>query len=175
MTRNPPTSGPVSTGRDCIVLADHQQDLARLVGADRRVRNQQRVGRAAVGQAHVAEHARRQEIIGVGHHRAGADRARVLADAIVGEVEPALPIIGGLVLQADFGDLTGRASRLARTRRLEEQGFRHVEREIERIERVDRGQQRLVGADDIAGVDAAVGDPPADRRPDMGELDIQRA
>ena len=53
-------------GRDRAVLADDQHDLARLVGADGCVRHQQRRRGSAVGQPHVAEHARRQEVIGVG-------------------------------------------------------------------------------------------------------------
>ena len=96
-------------GRNRVVLADRQHDLACLVGADGRVRDEQGKRRPAVGEAHVAEHARRQEIVRVANDCARPDRARVLADAIVGEVERSAPIVAGLVLQPDLGHVAGGA------------------------------------------------------------------
>ena len=58
-------------GGDRVVLADHQHDLARLVGADGGVGDQQGRRRPAVGEAHVAEHAGRQEIVGIGDRPRG--------------------------------------------------------------------------------------------------------
>ena len=100
-------SGLDGLGRDGVVLADRQHDLACLVGADGRVRDEQRKRRPAVGEPHVAEHARGQEIGRVANDRAGADRSRILADAIVGEVEPAAPAVTGLVLQPDLCHVAG--------------------------------------------------------------------
>ena len=166
-------------GGDRAVLADDQHDLARLVGPDRGVGDQQRRGRSAIGQAHVAEHAGRQEVVGVGDDRAGADRARILVDAVVGEVEPAAPVIvrprpaAGSRRSAPASPLACRSRAVLRIER-----FRHVEGEIDRIERVDRGQQRSAAVacrDEIAGIDPAVGNAAADRRADLGELDVERA
>ena len=88
----------------------------------------------------------------------------------------AVPAIVGLVLEPDLGHLRRRA-RLPLARGLEVQRFRHVEREVDRVERVDRGQQGAAvaaRADQIAGIDPPVGDAAADRRADLGELDVER-
>ena len=44
---------------------------------------------------------------------------------------------------------------------------------MDRIERNDRRQDRLIGLDKIAGTDRAVADTPGDRRPDLGIFEIQ--
>src|SRR3546814_14755087 len=76
--------------------------------------------------------------------------------------------MGGCVLKLDL-DRRARVTRLFGALRLEEQRLRRVEAEIDRIERVDRRQQRrlraLATCDEIARLAATIGDPPAARRP----------
>eukprot|EP01034_Spumella_vulgaris_P003705 gene3705-4752_t len=73
----------------------------------------------------------------------------------------------------------GSTAGLALALRFQEQGLRAVEVEVDRVERVDRRQQATAGAfarrDEVAGVDAAIRNPAADRRPDLGEFDVERA
>jgi hypothetical protein len=107
-------------GGNGAILADDQHGLARLIGLDRFIGHHQRLHRAAVGQAHVAEHAGRQEQLGVGDDRA-PDRARMRVEAVVGEVQTALPVVAALILKLDL-DLGG-AVLGAVTLGLEEQGF----------------------------------------------------
>ena len=74
--------------RDAAVV-DHQHEFARLLGADRRIGNEQRrVGRRA-GHADAAEHAGREQAAGIGEHRAAADRAGGAVDGVVDEIHPA--------------------------------------------------------------------------------------
>jgi hypothetical protein len=61
------------------------------------------------------------------------------------KVEAAVVAIIGLVLKLDF-HLGAGAARGAVALGLEEQGFGGIEGEIDRIERVDRGEQRGIGA-----------------------------
>src|SRR3546814_5423693 len=77
--------------RNHAVLADDIDDLARLVGLHRGGGDQQRARRLACRQPHVAEHAGGQEHLGIVEAAAGADRARAWVEAVVGEVDPALP------------------------------------------------------------------------------------
>ncbi len=97
-------------------------------------------------------------------------------EAVIDEVERAVPAIIGLVGQADV-DRNFLVEALAP--RLEERAFRSLEGEIDRIDRVDRGQQsgRLPasGRDQIARVDPAVGNPSRYRRAHSGELHIELA
>jgi hypothetical protein len=83
----------------------------------------------------------------------------------------------GLVLQTDL-DRRRRAAGSRRPLGLEEQGLGTVEAEIDRVERVDRGEQRtarpFARRDQIAGIDLAIRDPACDRGADLGELDIER-
>lgn len=62
---------------------------------------------------------------------------------------------------------------------LEIQRLRPVEREVDRIERVDRGQDGGVGrripCDEVADIDAAIGNAAGHRRADRGEFDIELA
>ena len=106
------------------------------------------------------------------HNGAGADRARARDRAPL-SVKSSVPCqrVIGLVLQADFDR---RAPVEALAARLEEQGFRPVELEIDRIHRVDRGQQRgrrrrRPPETEIARIDAAIRDAAGDRRAHGGE------
>src|SRR3546814_10557169 len=93
-------------------------------------------------------------------------------DRIVGEIDAALPAIAAFVLQPDLDLLPGCAAVLPVALGLEEQRLRTVEGKIDRIERVDRGEQGaacpLASCDQIAGVDAAIRDAAADRGADAG-------
>jgi hypothetical protein len=124
--------------------ADHQHDLARLIGLDRLVGHEQGIDFAPVRQAHVAEHPGGQEQFRVGQHGAAADRAGARIEAVVGEIEPALPAEIAFVLQADF-DLAAALAFGAIALGLQEQRFGGIKGEVDRIERVDRGQQRGIG------------------------------
>ena len=106
MTRKPSMSGPrLDRLRGATVpsFPTVSTDLARLVGADRAIRNEQRTRPCRRRQAHVSEHAGREEILsGCGRPLApGWSRISALMP-VVGEVDHAVPAIIGLVLQADF-------------------------------------------------------------------------
>src|SRR3546814_20440428 len=75
----------------------------------------------SIRQAHVAELAGGQEHIWVVEAAVCADRARAWVEAVVGEVDPALPAIVVFILQADF-DVGALLAALALG--LEEQGLR---------------------------------------------------
>ncbi len=165
-------------GGDLVLGVHCQHDLARLVGLDRIVGDQQRTNGAAVCQAHVAEHAGREEIARIGEHGAAPDGAGTLVEPIVGEVEIALPTVAGLVLKLDLdGGRCGAGT--PGTLGLEVERLGAVKGEIDRIERVDRGQHRAARAfaarDLVAGIDLAIGNAATDRRANLGELDVERA
>ena len=52
-----------------------------------------------------------EETVGVGDDGAGANRAGIALDAIVGEVDRAVPAIVRLILESDFDGLRGGARR----------------------------------------------------------------
>ena len=86
-----------------------------------------------------------------------------------------MPVV--LVDQLDVDQRRALAGRgqLARQHRplvAEEVGLAHVEDEVDRALRDDGGQERRFG-DQVADVDPAIGDPPADRRRDLGVLEIE--
>ena len=109
--------------RDVAVLADDQHDLARLIGLHGGIRARAAQAPPAGRQAHVAEHAGRQELARIGDDRAQPDRSGPRVEAVVGEIEPSVPAIVGLVLQPDF-DVGRRGAAFARPPRLEEQALR---------------------------------------------------
>ena len=146
-------------GLDRVVVLDHEHDLARLVGRDRRVRQQQRfIGRAA-DQPHAAELARQDREILVRDHRAAAQRAGRDIEAVVEEIHLAFMRRLGLAGQRHLH----RVRRIARTRPLALEPepvvplvgrLVDVEIDVDRIERDDRGQQRraaLAALHEIAG------------------------
>src|SRR5208282_4127155 len=67
-------------------VVDHEHEFARLLGADRGIGNEQRgIGRRA-GHADAAEHAGRENGVGIAEHRAAADRAGGTVDDVVDEI-----------------------------------------------------------------------------------------
>ena len=92
MTRKPSSSWAgrhVFLPHDAAVV-DDEHVFARLLGADRRVGNEQRVIGRRAGNANAAEHAGSEYAVGIGEHRAAADRARGGADDVVDEIDLAL-------------------------------------------------------------------------------------
>src|SRR6185437_4114348 len=72
------------------VILDHENDLAALVGRDRRIRNEQRlVGRAA-DQLHPAELARKDREIMIGDQRTAAQRTGGDVEPVVEKIHVAL-------------------------------------------------------------------------------------
>ena len=75
---------------DRIVVLDDEHDLARLVGRDRRIRQQQRLIRRAADQPDAAELAGQDREILVRDHRAAAQRAGRDIQAVVEEIHLAV-------------------------------------------------------------------------------------
>ena len=68
-------------------VIDDQHVFARLLGADRGIGNQQRRIRWRAGHADAAEHAGREDAVGIGEHGAAADGARGAVDDVVDEID----------------------------------------------------------------------------------------
>ena len=106
-----------------VLLVDHDDEFARLLGADRGVRNQQRLVRRRARHAHAREHARREHAVGICEHSAAADRAGRAVDHVVDEVHAALVVEIALVDQLErdrdagvaAGDVLAFASPAARS------------------------------------------------------------
>src|SRR3954469_9544550 len=89
-----------------------------------------------------------------------------------------MPSIVRFVLEADIDRLCSATGRGAVALVLEQQAFRDIEGEIDRIDRVDRRQQgcgaAVAAGDEATGIDAAIRDLAADRRTNAGELEVKR-
>ena len=130
-----------------VVVLDHEDDLARLIGGDGRIRQQQRfIGRAG-DQPHAAELPRQDGKILVRNHRPPAQRAGRDIQPVVEEIHLAVVRRFGFAGQCHLD----RIWILARTRPLaleiepvvfEVGRLIHVEIDVDRIERDDRGQER---------------------------------
>ena len=162
-------------GDNLATLADHQQDLARLVGLHRRVRDEQRIDFRTGLQAHVSEHSRRKKLLRIVDDGTRPNGTRPRIQRIVGEIELAMPAIFRFILQPDID----RSAVEPLAFGFQEKRFRSVEGEVDGIQRIDRRQQRgavaIASADKIAGVNAAVRYAARDRRPNRAELDVQAA
>ena len=128
-----------------------------------RIGDQQGRGRPTVREAHVAEHPWSQEIAGVGDDRAGANGPGILVETVVGEVESPPPTVIRFILKPDLRSLARAALGLPLTCGFQIKRFRNIEGEIDRIERIDGGQQSASSTgtsavDDIPGIDPAVRD-----------------
>ena len=99
---------------DRVVVLDHEHDLARLVGGDRRIRQQQRLVRRAADQPDAAELAGQDREILVRDHRAAAQRAGRDIEAVVEEIH--LAVMRGLGLAGQRH--LHRVRRIARARAL---------------------------------------------------------
>src|ERR1043166_787240 len=153
----------VARARD-VLAVDHHQELACLLRADGAVGHQQRVVRRRARHPDAAEHAGREQPVGIGEHRAAANRARRLADRVVDEVHAAVVVERALVEKLEVERHRGPACRriLAAVHALvaQEGGFIEGELEADRVDRHDGGELRGVSADaagnEIAGRDPAV-------------------
>ena len=100
---------------------------------------------------------------------------------VVDEIHPALVLEIGLVGEPDRDRILHVARRRPRSGRGEPQVAQEVrlaavEHEVNGIDRHDDGQQRRAGlaaGDQIAGIDAPVGDAPGDRRAHLGPFEIE--
>ena len=149
ITRRPSSSGPSVTGLASTVLSSltTKTILRDWSVRDRGVRQQQRlIGRAA-DQPHAAELPRQDREILVRDHRAAAQRAGRDIQPVVEEIHLAVMRRFGFAGQRHLH----RIRRIARTRPLalepepvvlEIGRLVHVEIDVDRIERDDRGQQR---------------------------------
>ena len=165
-----------------IVVLHHEHDLARLVGRDRRIRQQQRlIGRGA-DQPHAAELSGQDGEIVVSDHRAAAQRAGRYVEPVVEEIH--MPFMRGLGLASQRH--LHRIGRIARARPLalepqlvvlEVSRLVDVEIDVDRIERDDGGEQcrgAVVAAlHEIADTDEMAADAAGDRRHHVGEFDIE--
>ena len=87
MTRSRRRAGRASRIRRPCRRRRRPDIFARLLGADRRVGDEQRQVRRRAGHADAAEHARGEQAVGIGEDRAAADRARGRADDVVDEID----------------------------------------------------------------------------------------
>ena len=151
---------------DRVVFLDHEHDLARLVGGNGGVRQQQRlIGRAA-DQADAAELAGQDRQVLVRDDGAAAQGGGGDIHPVVEEIHLAVMRRLGLARQRHLH----RIGRIARTRPpalepelvvFEVGRLIHVEIDVDRIERDDRGEQRraAVGAlHEIADADEMAAD-----------------
>ena len=88
-TRRPSTRGPSVTyfGVDDVVAVERVDELAHLLGADGRIRHEQRFSRRRGSDLDAPEHAGRQAPVGVGELGAAADGAGRAVDGVVDEVD----------------------------------------------------------------------------------------
>ena len=99
-------------------------------------------------------------------------------DHVVDEIHPAVVLVVGLVGEPHRDRILHVARRRSRSGRGEPQvaqevGFAAVEHEVDGIDRHDDGQQRRAGlpaGDQIAGIDAPVGDAAGDRRAHLASI-----
>ena len=163
-----------------MVLADDEDELLVLVGADGALVDDQR--RLAPGLAHAQAHelAGHQRAVLVVEDRPDADGAGRGIDAVVDEVEMAGDRRGlvrrGGHLHRDAPEVA-RLAGLGRQRRqrLEQRALIGVEAGIDRIDRDQRRQQRCIGAggDEIADGDLQPADATADRGADLGVVEVE--
>ena len=163
---------------DDAACADNENDFVALLGRHGVVRDEQTVIGSRAEEPQMAEHARRQRVIGIGNHGATADRARIGVERIVDEVHLALDDVAGLVLQS-YLDGIGVIARLgagphagfAFIFQVERLGA--VEGEPDGVEIGDIGQDRRVLYDQIARRHAPVRCPAIERSGDTREFEVQ--
>src|SRR5262249_36343629 len=161
------------------VLIDHVDELLPLVGAQGLLGNQQRLVRLADRQADANVQAGVEGAVGVLEDGAQPPGAGVRIDAVVGEVDLAAPReLALLVRQAQKQrqrvvrvplDLALAHQALG----LERAALVQVEVGVDRVQRDDGGQGRLVRLDHVPRVDEAAADAPALRCLDLGEFDVE--
>ena len=180
ITRRPSCSAPVSTsfGHDRAVGGDGHHHLARLVGHDGGRRHQQRRGRSLVASRSRANWPGRDGEVRIGDGGAGVDRAAAAVERVVDEIERAVTVEMPIAIQAD-GDVVGSRRAMMGPPVSEVVRLAHVEIEIDRIERDDRGEQRRraaaapAAADQVADRDEVRADASGERRDDAGEFEVE--
>ena len=163
---------------DRAVVGDDPDDAPVLVGRHGFVGNEDAAKRRGTGNADRAEQAGREEEVRVRRHGAAPDRAGRLVDAVVDEIEA--PLAGRLFFVSDadknlVAALPARwpAAGLGGARVGQIGSLVHVEVEIDRIERDDRGQKRRIGGDEIARRDQVAAGASGDGGADFGEAEVQ--
>ena len=170
ITRRPSSSGPrIDRPRlHGVVVLDHEHDLARLIGRDRRIRQQQRLIGRASDQPDPAELSGQDREVLVRDRPPGRAACRSRRSSRLSR-KSILPSCDGLVSPVSV-TWTGFGV-IARTRTLalelqpvvfEIGRLIHVEIDVDRIERDDRGQQRrtaFAALHEIADADEMAADP----------------
>ncbi len=133
--------------------------------------------------ANADEHAGRQQShavfgLGIGKRAAHRDRAGEWVDPVVDEIDHSFVRISRLVLQAhqdreflstmgdEFASIDGIAD-------FEQRPLVKVEVGIHRVERDDRGEQRLVLVGQVAQRQIVAADHPIDRRGDLAKIEVE--
>ncbi len=167
-------------GANGAVVRDREHDLARLVGGDGGVRDEQRVAFAAE-QPQPSEETRREQPVLVVEDGAAANGAGPCVEHVVDEVHVALMLEFGLVREPDRDRVLhvagGRASpRLREPDVAQEVCLAAVEYEVDRVDGHDDGEQRRAArttGDEVAGIDAPVRDAPGDRCAHLCPFEIE--
>ena len=159
------------------VCVDRQHHLARLVGDDGGVGDQEGVVLGRARDADAAELAGRDQAVGIGEHGAAADRAGALVDDVVDEVHRALvqPVVLVDQMRMDHRLVVARRGQPPRADRAlvgEEVRLGHVEVEIDRVE-LDDVVSSVWSLDQVADVDPPVGDPALEGCGDLGEAEVE--
>lgn len=166
-------------GGDAAILADHVDDAFVLVGSDCLVRDENRSIGIRAFDFHTPEQAGLQDEFGVRKAGAHPHRAGLVVDPVLGEIELAferrLVGVGDRDEHRDgAGPFLQRAAAFPRRPRIGKQpALVDIEIEIDRIERDDRRQYRLVRLDEIARGDEPPVDAAAQRRGDGGVIEIE--
>ena len=157
---------------DQLVGADHQHDLAGLVGGDGAVRHHGRLVRLAGADLDARRQARREAAVLVVEDGAQLHAAGGRVEAVVDEIDLAGVRKALLVEQAHLH--RGRRFRVAcRLAVFEEGGLAGVEVGVHAVGRDDGGEHRLADADQVAGGDVGARHAAADRRGDPGIAEVQ--
>ena len=115
--------------------------LPRLIGHDRGGGDQQGRGRAASGDAQPRELPGRNGQVRIDDGRAGMDRPAAAIDGVVDKIERAVTVEMSIPAEAD-DDIGVRSSTVVRLLIGQVIGLAHIEVEVDRVERHDRGEQR---------------------------------
>src|SRR6185312_17343351 len=166
-----------------VVGVDDENVFTRLLGADRGIRNEQRLIGRGSRHAHAREQAGREHAIGIVEYRAAANGAGRAVDDVVDEVHPArmieILLVDQLERNGNAGSVAARDVVAIPGQALVAQIGRLVERELEpdRIGGYDGREQRGIAASaarhEVAGRDAPVAYTAGDGRTQLGEFHIQ--
>ena len=158
-----------------VLRAEHVDVLAILVGHDRLVVDQDRGEFATALKLHARIQAGCEHTVGIGHHRARADRAGRRIDLVADEVHRAGVRIARLAGEADAHRIRRAGTfALAREFRIAQIGLLvRLEIDVDRILRNHSCQHALVGLGQIADSQQRAADASCDRRAHLGEIEIE--